>query len=206
MIDIRSAIPATRRARLFTALSAALVVAAAAITFSVRSAPAADAASCSSTYLSLGSRGTCVKQLQTNLGGLTTDGIYGKATQSRVRAFQQDAGLAVDGKVGPQTWTKLGKIGKAIAWKYGLTLYMCKTATRFQFSTWNNSSPTAYWRLFSTKHYLDGDAKGNKVAVLGTIDDSPETGESFYVWHADQPKHSTKNVRNYTRSTLPTCG
>ncbi len=36
------------------------------------------------------------------------DGKIGKATRSAIRAFQKANGLAVDGKVGKQTWALLG--------------------------------------------------------------------------------------------------
>jgi len=39
------------------------------------------------------------------------DGIFGPITKSAVEEFQQGAGLAVDGIVGPNTWTKLGGNG-----------------------------------------------------------------------------------------------
>lgn len=203
MVDIRSVVSASRRARVLMAMSAAFAVVAVGVVFSVASARSADAASCSGTYLSLGSRGTCVKQLQTNLGGLAVAGVYGSGTQSRVRAFQGDTGLVVDDKVGPKTWAKLGKFGKALGWKYGGTLYMCKTGSRFQFSTWNTSKTTAYWRLFMKTTYLDGDAKGNRVIVQGTIDDGAKVTESLYVWRDGGAKHSTKS---FPRSALPACG
>jgi peptidoglycan hydrolase-like protein with peptidoglycan-binding domain len=38
---------------------------------------------------------------------VTVDGIFGPATDSAVRAFQQQQGLAVDGIVGPATWSAL---------------------------------------------------------------------------------------------------
>lgn len=36
-----------------------------------------------------------------------TDGIYGAATQQRIRDFQRSQGLLVDGRVGPVTWAAL---------------------------------------------------------------------------------------------------
>lgn len=58
-----------------------------------------------------GSTGDIVIQLQDLLAKagstLQIDGIFGSGTQSAVRAFQSKNGLAVDGIVGPKTWTKL---------------------------------------------------------------------------------------------------
>jgi len=59
-----------------------------------------------------GATGTAVQRLQRALRrtpnpGLVVDGIFGAATEAAVRTFQQGAGLAIDGIVGPQTWNAL---------------------------------------------------------------------------------------------------
>ena len=61
--------------------------------------------------LKKGAKGADVKTLQTllsNLGyTLEIDGSFGKDTENKVRAFQRDRKLAVDGSVGPKTWAAL---------------------------------------------------------------------------------------------------
>ena len=57
--------------------------------------------------LKKGSRGEEVKTLQTMLGGLVVDGIFGSKTKAAVEAFQAANGLKVDGIVGPLTWAAL---------------------------------------------------------------------------------------------------
>ncbi|MFN6487342.1 MULTISPECIES: peptidoglycan-binding protein [unclassified Nostoc] len=61
-----------------------------------------------SVILTPGSRGQLVRDVQTALGNLTIDGIFGQETVSRVRSFQQSKGLLVDGVVGPETRSALG--------------------------------------------------------------------------------------------------
>ena len=60
--------------------------------------------------LRMGSRGQAVKDLQIQLNAkitpspnLQTDGIFGSQTHNAVMAFQRQAGIPVDGIVGPQT-------------------------------------------------------------------------------------------------------
>lgn len=57
-------------------------------------------------------RGAAVRELQRLLNiqidaKLKEDGWFGEATDEAVRIFQDQRGLTVDGKVGPQTWTSL---------------------------------------------------------------------------------------------------
>jgi len=58
------------------------------------------------TLYKRGSRGEIVKQIQKALH-LYPDGIYGALTEERVKKFQADNGLKVDGIVGPATLAKL---------------------------------------------------------------------------------------------------
>jgi hypothetical protein len=60
-----------------------------------------------------GSAGGAVKVLQAGLNGkgyaLVADGVFGPATDSAVRRFQENQALQVDGVVGQQTWAALCK-------------------------------------------------------------------------------------------------
>ncbi|MFI8892517.1 peptidoglycan-binding protein [Streptomyces paradoxus] len=62
--------------------------------------------------LLLGSSGSAVRQAQCYLNqaidaGLDQDGDFGRLTQAATRAFQQCAGIVVDGRIGAQTWSFL---------------------------------------------------------------------------------------------------
>ena len=58
-----------------------------------------------------GSKGEAVKGLQNALTQrgvpVDVDGVFGPATESAVRHWQRDAGLAEDGIAGPDTWGAL---------------------------------------------------------------------------------------------------
>ena len=59
-----------------------------------------------------GASGDVVKRLQRALHrtpdlGITVDGVFGTQLELAVKDFQQGAGLALDGIVGPQTWSAL---------------------------------------------------------------------------------------------------
>lgn len=71
-------------------------------------APAVEAA-----LYKKGSNGAVVTQIQTKLKSWgyytgSVDGVYGSGTERAVRAFQQENGLAVDGKAGTQTLAAMG--------------------------------------------------------------------------------------------------
>lgn len=65
--------------------------------------------------LTVGSNGADVSELQTllnrsppsQLPPLAVDKIFGPKTSARVKEFQRNSGLQVDGIVGPRTWAKL---------------------------------------------------------------------------------------------------
>ncbi len=62
--------------------------------------------------LKLGSKGADVTELQATLKLLgyydgAVDGVYGQSTVTAVAQFQQAAGLSTDGIAGPATWTRL---------------------------------------------------------------------------------------------------
>ncbi len=59
-----------------------------------------------------GSRGAIVRKLQEALSAAgylsaPSDGVFGPVTEAAVRSFQRDAGIDVDGLVGPMTWAAL---------------------------------------------------------------------------------------------------
>ncbi|GAA3177821.1 hypothetical protein GCM10010451_28510 [Streptomyces virens] len=61
--------------------------------------------------LAKGRTGTDVRTAQYLLAGrgyrLAADGVFGSDTDAKVRAFQKARGLAVDGVIGPKTWSAL---------------------------------------------------------------------------------------------------
>ena len=59
-----------------------------------------------------GDKGELVRYIQAQLNAdprypTAVDGIFGRDTESSVRAYQYDHGLASDGVVGPKTWAKI---------------------------------------------------------------------------------------------------
>ena len=59
------------------------------------------------SILKRGMKGAPVKRLQTKLG-ITADGDFGPGTQTAVRDYQDQHGLAVDGIAGPETFAHMG--------------------------------------------------------------------------------------------------
>lgn len=57
--------------------------------------------------LKRGSTGTAVKALQKALGGLTVDGSFGPATETKVKAYQKAKGLTVNGIADSKVWNAL---------------------------------------------------------------------------------------------------
>ncbi|GAB2594745.1 peptidoglycan-binding domain-containing protein [Kribbella endophytica] len=168
----------------------------------------AAAASCSTTYLAYGSRGTCVTHLQMNLGGLSTDGVYGSATRDRVRAFQTDARITADGKVGPQTWGKLRTYGRAMAWAGGITLYLCELKSKdFRASAWNDTGKWAEWAYYMSDHSypISGEKIGpNRLASQVNIYAGSYDGTSFTTW-VGSSVHHTKRVVDISAMAVPAC-
>ena len=75
-----------------------------------------DEADTSTPTLRAGSTGNPVRRVQKRLmlagydtGGV--DGIFGAKTESAVKRFQRDQGLAEDGIVGPRTWERIDALG-----------------------------------------------------------------------------------------------
>lgn len=94
-----------------------------------------DAASCDSYQFAYNSRGTCVRYIQNMLNGITvvhkgksrngttlnsiilsTDGVFGSRTSSKVKDFQGWYGTSSDGIVGPKTWAGLCYYAKRLTW------------------------------------------------------------------------------------------
>lgn len=73
--------------------------------------PAAGARPAGEPVLRVTVRGPAVRRLQALLSRagqtLEEDGIFGQNTLAAVKAFQRDAGLTVDGVVGPRSWAAL---------------------------------------------------------------------------------------------------
>lgn len=74
----------------------------------VEAPKAAPASAPQATTLRVGSRGIVVQNLQEKLG-LAADGVFGPATEAKLKQWQQANGLTPDGVAGPATLAKLLK-------------------------------------------------------------------------------------------------
>jgi peptidoglycan hydrolase-like protein with peptidoglycan-binding domain len=86
--------------------------------------------------VSSGSTGNAVRAVQSQIHSrsgswVTVDGTFGPNTDSSVKVFQADTGLAVDGIVGPMTWN-------ALVSGY-LTATDAQTAARRAFDAWTRA-------------------------------------------------------------------
>ena len=98
-----------RRGILCLALALTLLFSGCLYTYYIRNEPPTSAA----TLSKLGSTGDEVRQIQKKLKSLgyyngSVDGIYGAMTQTAVRSFQRNCGIAADGIAGPTTLLYLG--------------------------------------------------------------------------------------------------
>ncbi len=55
-----------------------------------------------------------IAQFNSAIPSITSDGIFGNATEAAVEAFQSEYGLSVDGIVGPQTWDEIYSVYSTI--------------------------------------------------------------------------------------------
>ncbi|WP_406323492.1 peptidoglycan-binding protein [Streptomyces sp. NBC_01637] len=96
--------------------------------------------------VSQGASGDAVRaaQLQLNLygAGLPVDGQFGPVTDSAVRSYQSSHGLAVDGRVGSQTWQSLVGGNGGGGTPSGYSLPLARTAVGradYAASHWNST-------------------------------------------------------------------
>jgi len=122
--------------------------------------------------LKIGSKGELVKDLQEFLE-LKADGIFGKGTESAVKAFQSKMSLTVDGLVGPKTLDLMGLISTDLSEKTYITEnnllinkhYLPKG--EYKEGSWNNEyvfiHHTAGWH--NPYNTVDHWARDNRGAV-----------------------------------------
>ena len=87
----------------------------------VAAAPAQAATTCVQNVYVYGGYAKCIGYIQVLLNEwargygippLAVDNSFGPATKQRVKNFQEDAALTIDGVVGPKTWQALCDYGK----------------------------------------------------------------------------------------------
>ena len=120
--------------------------------------------------ISLGATGDAVRRAQRALRrtpnlGLSVDGVFGAQLETAVKEFQQGAGLAVDGIVGPLTWAALPDGGPMPTLQVGST---GAAVTSLQTLLTNGAS--GQW--VTTPQGIDGDFGPNTKASV----------EAFQAW------------------------
>lgn len=118
--------------------------------------------------LKYGSRGDAVRNIQSSLNAIgynagSTDGIFGRNTESAVKNFQKTYGLEVDGIVGKETLAKLESVKKTTTVKAATTTVNVRTGPGTQYSN------LSVWPTLS---------KGNRVDVISAVKST--TGENWY--------------------------
>ena len=87
----------------------------------VAAAPAQAATTCVQNVYVYGGYAKCIGYIQVllnewargyGISPLAVDNSFGPATKQRVKNFQEDAALTIDGVVGPKTWQVLCAYGK----------------------------------------------------------------------------------------------
>ncbi|MGH3736951.1 MAG: penicillin-insensitive murein endopeptidase [Micromonosporaceae bacterium] len=131
--------------------------------------------------LSQGATGPAVKALQLQLNAkrrisLTVDGIFGSGTRSAVVSFQQHAGIAADGIVGPTTWRNL-------TWHYD---YPSLTGICDKDPDGNG---TANWGTGAAIGQLEA-----AVRSFGTADGRVPLGDVSFEHGGDIPGHASHEV------------
>jgi len=111
--------------------------------------------------IKIGSRGEDVKKLQQILG-INADGIFGPATEVKVKAWQKSKGLVADGIVGPKSWelllqqnskpTVASSIGVGIS--QGMINFICQYETGKRFGYIMTSKDLNGYDLKDAKGHL----------------------------------------------------
>lgn len=121
----------------------------------------ADTAPTCSTSKNKKSVYTCA--IQTLLGGLDVDGVYGTKTKQAVAAFQSASGLKADGVCGPKTWS---------------ALIVGKVADTTPTPTQPDQQVTDDKVINNCVHYLQWDSKWKKVMFSSHGDKNQNIGNS----------------------------
>lgn len=136
-----------------------------------------SAAISTANNLQVGSSGTQVKYLQTNLNVLnynagTADGVFGSGTKSAVIRFQNAYGLSADGIAGKDTINKMNSITTQLQNDLNSLGYNCGTADGIL-----GANTVSAIKSFQSKNGLTSNGIANS-ATLKKISDLRGTGSS----------------------------